>query len=210
MKFNKYLLTIFILFFPSKVFNQVPCDSSSFKQLIKFHDSVEITDNDLKKCCHIVDSLLKNNCTYFILKREYHNYFTLTSIFGDICVKANSTNSVKAYIDYYLKNPNSPEEQLEYSLEDIFFKRPKDVLNEIVKRNSSERGQLLFGLAFGFGETYNSITPLDTINYQKKFFSQNADIITIYPTFKKEIDSILIQIKNMLIFSIKMDNESNK
>ena len=210
MKLNIYLLIIFILFSPSKVFNQVPCDSNSFEQLIKYKESPVITDNDLKKCCHILDSLLKNKCTYFILKREYHNYFTLTSIFGDICLKANSPNSVKAYIDYYLKNYNSPEEQLEYSLEDIFIKRPKDVMNEIVKRNSSEKGPLLFGLAFGFGETYDNLTPVDTINYKEKFFSLNPNIGMIYPTFKDEFDSILSQIKNMLIFSLKMDNQNKK
>jgi hypothetical protein len=188
MKLNIYLLIIFILFSPGKVFNQVPCDSNSFEQLIKYKESPVITDNDLKKCCHIVDSLLKNNCTYFILKREYHNYFTLTSIFGDICLKANSPNSVK----------------------DIFIKRPKDVMNEIVKRNSSEKGPLLFGLAFGFGETYDNLTPVDTINYKEKFFSLNPNIGMIYPTFKDEFDSILSQIKNMLIFSLKMDNQNKK
>ena len=208
MKLNRYLFIISILFFPSKAFNQAPCDSSSFKQLISFQESVRITDDDLNKCCHIVDSLLENNCTYFILKREFYNQFTLTTIFGDICIKANSINSVKAYINYYLKNRNSPEEQLQYSLGEIFAKRPKDVLNEIVMCNSSEREQLLFGLALGLCGTYNNISPIDTINYQNKFFSINTEIIKIYPHFKKEIDFTLNQIKNILVFTIKMENEN--
>jgi hypothetical protein len=208
MKNLKYLLIIGLTFLPTKGFNQAPCDSSSFEQLIKIRDSKAISDYDLKKCCCIVDSLLEMNCTYFILKREYQNYFKLTSIFGEICLKANSLNSVKAYIDYYLKNSNSPEEQICYSLEDIFIKRPKDVLSEISNRNSTDRDVLLFGLAFGFGENYSENTPIDTNNYKKVFYSLNSEIVKIYPTYQKEIDNILLQIKNMLTVTERMKNKN--
>jgi hypothetical protein len=97
MKTNKFLLVILLLLLPIEGFNQFVCDSRSFKQLIIFRDSEKISDKDFKKCCDIVDSLFERNCTYFILKREYKNYFTLTAIFGDICVKSNSLNAVKAY-----------------------------------------------------------------------------------------------------------------
>lgn len=198
----KYLL-IFLLF-SNKGFNQTNCDSTFYNQLIQFRNSKTITDLDFNKCYKIVGKLSKNQCYDYVkvINGEYRFITRLTLIFGEICVKANSPNSVNKYVEYYIKRKGSPEEQLDYSLGDVFQKRPKDAMNEISKRDSITRESLLFGLAFGFGYYRDNQVKLDSTNYKDVYFSVNPEVRNIYPQYKKEIDRVLFHIHTLMKFSM--------
>jgi len=197
---------IIMIIIPLEAYNQTNCDSTIFKQLIHYRDLPTITDAEFVKCCEITNTLLKDQCHYYFLKREYQNLIPLTLVFGEICLKVNSVSSVKAYIDSYLKNKGSAEEQIDYSLEDIFIKRPRNTMNEISKKDSVSKESLLFGLAYGF-EGVDKKIKLDSVNYREVYFLAIPEARSIYPNYKKEIDRILYYIHTMIKFTMDMEKK---
>jgi hypothetical protein len=209
---------------------QSNCDSTSFKRLLHYGDLKSITDVEFSKCCDIVDTLWIRHCHDFDkdVNGEHFAVTSLTYIFGKICIKANSPYAVKAYIDYVIKNKGSAEEQLDYSLENIFVKRPDNVMRQISMKDSANKESLLSGLAYGFvnNRNYGSKDPfeddpykemtvynnppkviLDSTNYKEIYFSLNPQIPKIYPMYKKDIDSVLSSILDMLRFDAEQQKK---
>ncbi len=219
-----------ILFLISvKAFNQTDCDSTLFKQLFYFSESKTISDIDFKNCCVIAENLLKIKCTDYIKELNGENYriSTLTYMFGNICLNANSLNSVKAYLHYYKENEGSAEEQLDFSLENIFVKRPSDFMNEFIKKDSLTKERIISGLSWGFlnNRLYGANDPnadnptkamtvydnppavvLNSSNYKTIYFSLNPEIKKIYPLLKEDIDKILSIVFETIKFEEQREN----
>jgi len=220
----RYLLIILLL--PLKGFNQEQCDSTLYKELIHFSNSKTITDSDFKKCCVITENLLKAKCNDYLKEINGQSYCitTLTYTFGKICINANSINAVREYLKYFLEKKGSAEEQLSFSLENIFVKRPRDFMNEFARKDSATKERILEGLVWGFlnNRCYGTVDPhsdnpmkamtvydnppkmvLDTLNYKKIYFSLNPEIGKIYPSFQKDIDKVLNNIFGAVRFEMK-------
>jgi hypothetical protein len=229
---NRLGILILFMFLSMKSNCQINCDSTLFKQLIHFGDLKSITDVEFNKCCSIVDTLWNRHCKDFVkdVNGEHLAVTSLTYVFGKICIKANSNYAVKAYIDYVINNKGSAEEQLDFSLENIFVKRPENVMEQISMKDSANKASLLSGLAWGFvnnryygskdifeDNPYKAMTVyndppkviLNTTNYRELYFSLNPEISKIYPTYKKEIDSVLSSILDMLRFDEEQKKNKN-
>jgi len=211
---------LIILLLPIKAFNQTDCDSSSFKQLLDFSEYKTISDTDFNNCCIITEYLLRNKCTKFIKEIKGTSYCiaTLTSTFGKICINANSLNSVKEYFKYYKLKNGTYDEELEFTLERVFVKRPADFMNEFAKNDSVTRKRMIIGLAWGFVNNRRNAfhylgdnptkamivknipkkTVLDTSNYKSLYFSLNPQIIELYPMHKNDLDEVLKTIYTFL------------
>jgi hypothetical protein len=182
-----------------------------------------LTLDEFQKCKKVVDSLWKHHCYDYVktINEENYGITTLTLEFGKICVKTNSDIAVKAYIEYLNKNKGSAEEQLSFSFENIFVKRPENVLLYISKEDSVTQDRLLSSLAWGFvnNRMYGAIDPaqddpfkamtvydkppktiLNSTNYKTIYFSLNSSLKTLYPKYKVYIDSELSDILDMIKF----------
>jgi hypothetical protein len=202
-------------------YSQEPCDSSLFKFLMASGNKKSLTLDEFQKCKKVVDSLWKHHCYDYVktVNEESYGITTLTLEFGKICIKANSDIAVNAYIDYLNKNKGSAEEQLSFSFENIFVKRPESVLLNISKQDSITRDRLLSSLAWGFvnNRMYGAIDPaqddpfkamtvynnppkpiLNSRNYKSIYFSLNPNFKTLYPKYRAYIDYELSNILDML------------
>ena len=221
MRNGLVLMLLFIL--RINCYSQAPCDSSLFKFLMASGNKKSLTLDEFQKCKKVVDSLWKHHCYDYIktINEESYGITTLTLEFGKICIKANSDIAVKAYIEYLNKNKGSAEEQLSFSFENIFVKRPESVLLNISKQDSVTQDRLLSRLAWGFvnNRMYGAIDPaqddpfkamtvydkppkviLNSTNYKDIFFSLNSNLKTLYPRYRSYIDSELSDILDMIKF----------
>lgn len=215
------LILLFIL--RINCYSQENCDSSLFKFLIENGNKKSLTQVEFQKCKNVVDSLWLHQCYDYTktINEENYGITTLTLEFGKICIKANSDIAVKAYIEYLNKNKGSAEEQLSFSFENLFVKRPESVLFNISKHDSVTQVRLLSSLAWGFvnNRMYGAIDPfqddpfkamtfydnppkiiLNTTNYKSIFFSLSPNLKTLYPIYRTLIDSELSYIWDILKF----------
>lgn len=197
------------------------CDSTLFKQLIKYANQKTLSADEFYKGKTIAYNLWKNGCDDYVKTINGVNYAItgLTYEFGKICINANSSLAVKSYIDYLIQNSCSAEEQLDFSFENIFVKRPENVLQEVSKQDSVTKDKLLRRLAWGFvnNRLYGTNDPffdnpnkamtvysnppkivLDSLNYKKIYFSLNPIIKNIYPKYKNDIDFVFTIILAMI------------
>ena len=95
---------------------QENCDSNLFKQLIKYNTLKNISSADFQKCQQIVNQLWSHHCWDFSRHSNGQNYLITTRTFeyGKICMKADPSYSVKAFIEYLIDNKNSADEQLSF------------------------------------------------------------------------------------------------
>ena len=173
--------------------------------------------DEFQKSKIIVDKLCQQNCNEYE-KRINSEGFEITSLtfeFGKICLNANSDEAVRSYINYRIKKRGSVEEQLDFSLENIFVKRPESVLIGISRQDSVTKILLLSGLAWGFvnNRAYGVNDPyfdnpnkamtvysnppkaiLDSLNYRNIYFSLNPIIKKIYPKYKNHIEYVLTEV----------------
>lgn len=212
---------------------QNDCDSTLFKQLLKYGKSKTISIEDFQKCQHIVNQLWIQHCQFYTKVINDQNYVisSLTFEYGKICIKANPEYSVKSFIDYIIDNKNSAEEQIAFSFENIYVKYPKAVLIEISNFDNETRKEMIILLALGFvnNRCYGSKDPfadnpmkamtvyndppkivLDSTNYKKIYFSLNPEIQSLYPKYKKLMDDVLDMILTMIRFSEDQKKKINK
>jgi hypothetical protein len=216
-------ILLLLLALQTNSYCQENCDSTLFKFLMESGNKKSLTLVEFQKCKKIVDSLWKHQCYDYVKTINEENYAitTLTLEFGKICVKANSDIAVKAYIEYLNKNKVSAEEQLSFSFENLFVKRPESVLINISKQDSVTKERLLSSLAWGFvnNRMYGAIDPnqddpfkamtvydkppkriLNSTNYKNIYFSLNPNLKMLYPKYRAYIDYELSDILDILKF----------
>ncbi|MEP6610586.1 MAG: hypothetical protein ABJA76_01830 [Mucilaginibacter sp.] len=176
-----------LLFITANTFAQ-NCDPAKFRKLETFSLKQAVTDSEFTIALRLVKNLDRNKCSDYIKKRNGQEYVAavLTELFGKICLKNNSLNAVKEYINYEKRHHGSAEEQLSFSLEELFARQPEYVLSTI-----GYDKYLLNSLVWGF---LNNHYPLSIKTYRMKFYSLNPTIKSIYPQFKKSIDYLIEQI----------------
>ena len=184
------------------------CDPAKFRKLELLSRKQIVTDPEFTIALRLVKNLDRSKCSDYIKKRNGQEYVAavLTELFGKICLKNNSLNAVKEYINYEKRHHGSAEEQLSFSLEELFAGQPEYVLSTI-----GYDEYLLSSLEWGFvnNHYYTSddqekvtkssdadVKPqLNTANYKEIFYKINPGIKEIYPKYKKSIDYLLDQIR---------------
>jgi hypothetical protein len=184
------------------------CDPEKFRKLEVLCQKQVVTDSEFTAALRLVKNLDRNKCSDYTKKRKGEDYVeaSLTELFGKICLKNNSLNAVKEYINYEKRHHGSAQEQLSFSLEELFVRQPEYVLLTIGYDEC-----LLNSLEWGFvnNHYYTSddqkkvtknadakVKPqLNTTNYKEVFYKTNPSIKEIYPKYKKSIDYLLNQIR---------------
>ena len=191
----KHLIILTLLFsIASTSFGQTNCDSK-FKELYVLSKKDTIIPNELSASLKIVKALELNHCTDYNKTNKKGGLLideTLTSLFGKICLKSNSHEAIKAYIDYMKRHHSSAEEEISFSFERLFVQQPEYVLSVIGYDKT-----LLNQLEWGF--LNNHWKPhLTQKNYKAIFYQVNPKVNAIYPKYKKEIDYLLNTISTEL------------
>ncbi|MCO5945332.1 hypothetical protein [Mucilaginibacter flavidus] len=187
------------------------CDPAKFRKLETLSRKQVVTDSEFTIVLRLVKNLDRNKCSDYIKKRNGQEYVVavLTELFGKICLKNNSLNAVKEYVNYVKRHHGSAEEQLSFSFEELFVRQPEYVLSTI-----GYDEYLLNSLVWGFvnnhyytsddqkkvtKNTDGKVKPqLNTTNYKEVFYKTNPGIKDIYPKHKKSIDYLLSQIRLVL------------
>ncbi len=174
-------------------FAQNKCDTK-FRQLIAFNKKPIITNNDFLASLAIVKSLEINNCSDYVVKKNGEEIVETdrTSLFGEICLKNNSRNAVKEYVNYMVRHGGSAEEEISCSFERIFVNQPEDVLSVIGFHDG-----YLDQLAWGFLNNHYKLN-LNSKNYREIFYRVNPKVKSLNPKYKKHIDYLLKSIAGEL------------
>jgi hypothetical protein len=204
----KQIILFAILFLTAGYLSAQHCDPAKFRKLELLSRKQTVTDSEFTNALRLVKNLDRNKCSDYIKKRKGEKYVeaSLTGLFGKICLKNNSLNAVKEYINYEKRHHGSAEEQLSFSLEELFTRQPEYVLSTI-----GHDEYLLNSLEWGFvnnhyytnedqekirKNTDAKVKPqLNTTNYEEVFYKINPGIKEIYPKYKKSIDYLLNQIR---------------
>ena len=205
------------------------CDSTLFKKLIDFSNETEITESEFLSCKDIVDQLDNYDCDYFIENERLVT--SLTFLFGKICYKVNNDSSIKAFLDYHIKHIGSVEEQISFSFENLFTLRPKLILDEILKADTTVQIDLLSSLAWGFlnnrahgtedpfadnplkAVTVNNNPPdaiLNKSNYKEIFYLIHPKTKNLYSEYPGQYDYIFNKIVEYFDWRDKMIQEKKK
>jgi hypothetical protein len=195
---KQIVVLIILLFTASFLFGQSRC-SKVFKRLQDLSKKNTVTPADFSSALLLVKALEANFCTDYIINKNGVDSVIAgrASLFGEICVKNNSTIAVEEYINYIKRHHGSAEKQISFSFEKLFTQRPGDVLSFI-----GYDEDLLNKLEWGF---VNNHTHLNRKNYRTVFYRVNPQIRHIYPKYKKAIDYLLSEIGGEL-----KDGEPNK
>ncbi|MDO3625534.1 hypothetical protein [Mucilaginibacter sp. BT774] len=190
---RKPILIILFFLLLSSLHAQTGCGINQFKALTIISKKYSLTDLDLDISVQLLKKLERDKCYDYIGKKNGHEYViaSRTYLFGQICLKRNSHSAAREYINYLKREHGSAEEQLSFSFEKIFAKRPEDVLSLL--RNDHD---LLNQLGWGFINNHSA--ELTEKNCKAVFFKVSPKIREIYPKYKKEIDYLLNDIANEL------------
>jgi len=171
---------------------QTGCDVNQFKSLTIISKKDSLTDSDLDISVQLLKKLERDRCSDYIGKKHGNEYVISgrTYLFGQICLRRNNYNAVNEYINYMKRNSGSAEEQISVSFEQIFAKRPKDVLSII----GSDK-KMLNDIVWGF---VNNESALTNKNYRKRFYQAIPQAKDIYSTHKKQLDYLLAEIYSEL------------
>lgn len=109
------------------------CDTLKFKKLESISRKVVVTVIDFKSALLLVENLELNKCADYIKERHKKEYVeaSLTSLFGEVCLKNNSYYSTNEYVKYAKRNSGSAEEEISFKLEQLFVRQPEYVLSSI-------------------------------------------------------------------------------
>ena len=200
-----YLLLLAILFLSKCCFGETTNKNAYFDTLIMYSQKPNIAKNEFGKCVKYVNMLLDSNITELVIIKDstLFEQYTLTSLFGNICVKLNTIRSIRAFMGYLKKNEFSPEEQLSYSFQEIFWANPDIVLTEIETFKKEERKLYLERISYGFlnydPKEMSDIKRNPTDEYcKKKLFKKYPIIKKIYKKHKKSLDYIIKSAKETL------------
>lgn len=187
------VLLIILLATAVNSFAQNKCNTK-FEQLIAFNKKPVITNNDFLASLTIVKNLEANNCSDYVVKRKGVETVETdrTFLFGQICLKNNSRNAVKEYVNYMIRHGGSAEEEISCSFERLFVNQPEDVLS-IIGFNDGYLDQL----AWGFLNNHYNL-HLNPKNYREIFYRVNPKVKSLNPKYKKHIDYLLKSIKGEL------------
>ena len=207
---KKSIITLLILFLSASFVyadnqdNKDKC-KALFEELYEYSIRKNISDNDFKKCRHLVKQLNAQN--YYAHKIEkdgkpFIDHF-LTPTYGDICLKTNPDLGIPAYIGYLIDHKNSASELLSFSFEPIFKLHPEMVLDEIRKLDKATQDYLLDRFYWGFlnnnpvkkeevinGRTEIKKYPMDATNYEEVFYKAYPALADKYEKYKISIDYI--------------------
>lgn len=192
-----------------------------------------VGDSALSICDAMVDTLCYYGCSDHLSGESRNDSvdYTLTLLYGIICLKSNSAKGVASFMNYLIRNENSAEEQLSFSFENIFVHRPRTVLEQIHRKHTGKREYLLGHLAWGFlNNRYYGITAsnngnssaatadsvneprpvLGSSNYKEIFFSLNPEIRSLYGTYPGLINDLLSEIGKELATSEEIENKEKQ
>jgi hypothetical protein len=157
---------------------------SQYNELIRLSQLGVIDNKNLSKATHLMEELLRVEQSTPINSITYY--------YGLVCLKASSQKGVKAYIKYLISQEGSAEEQLSFSFDKIFQKRPEVVLREITKHELSIRNLLLDHLVWGIlNNRWDFINDKNSKDIFFKYYDKSGELYKQYP---KEIDYILQEI----------------
>jgi hypothetical protein len=185
---------------------QKPCGKIFYERLTTISQKTKISDQDFKESVNVVKKLDSINCHEYdvIINGQEYCESSLTFLFGVICVKFNCTNAVIEFIKYINFQSGSAEEEIDFSLERLFKKRPEDVLKY--------GGSYLDKLAWGFvnNHYYGVVDPyenelnkaftkydnppkvvLTKKNYKDIFYQVNPKLKPEYDKYQSQIDNLL-------------------
>ena len=182
------LILLFFLLCFSALHAQTGCDINQFKALTIISKKDSLTDMDLDISVQLLKKLERNKCSDYIGKKNGREYVISgrTYLFGEICLRRNNYNAVKEYINYMKRNSGSAEEQISFSFERIFAKRPEDVFTII-----GFDKKLLDDIVWGF---LNNESALTNRNYKKRFYQAIPQAEGFHMKYKKQIDYLLAEI----------------
>jgi len=202
-----------LLFFSVVVVGQQPCGQKLYERLSAISKMNQVSDKEFTESLGIVKELDSIHCNDYdaIINGQKYCINSLTFLFGVVCVKHNSTKAIIEYLKYMNLRSESAEEELAFSLERLFRKRPEDVLNY--------GGSLLDELAWGFvnNHYYGVIDPFENDpnksftrnnnpskqvltqkNYKEIFYEVNPTLKINYAKYQKQIDYLLNEIFEIL------------
>lgn len=188
------------LLFGSMALGQNNCNSKDFKKLFALSNQASVADSTFTAGLKIFKKLEAGKCHDYTTKNVKHPdsvIASLTRIFGDICLKANSRRAINEYVTYLNRHTGSAEEQLSFSFEQLFVQQPADVLSVIGTDN-----RLMKHLVWGFVNNHYNAGPgssrLNIKNYNAVFYRVNPQMKQLYPKYKTQIDYLLSAIKSEL------------
>lgn len=208
---NKTLILILICFFAVNTFAQ-QCDlcKRDFKLLLIIKDKSEINSTDLEMSWEITKNLYNIKYTDYIdsvSKGTSYVSHSLTRVFSDICLMADSILGVDYYFKYLSLTNGSAEEERSFAFERIFVKYPEIVLNKI-----GDNKEWLNYITWGFinnryygavnpyeNEEYTALTVyentpepvLNKTNCELIFFETNPTLKAKYIQYKNQLDFII-------------------
>jgi hypothetical protein len=180
------LSAIVFLLVCSATFGQSNCNPKDFKKLFSLSKQPALTDAEFSIGLKLFKKLEAGKCSDYSTKNpkgQNSVIAPLTAIFGDICLKANSRRAISEYIGYLQRHHGSAEEQLSFSFEKLFVKRPADVF-ALVGNDADLEGDLVWGFVNNHG-------GLTAKNYKIMFYRVNPNAKAIYPSCKNQVDHLL-------------------
>jgi len=193
-----YILLLAMLFLSKYCFGETTNKNASFDTLILYSQKPNVANNEFGKCVKYVNMLLDSSITELVITKDstLFEQYTLTSLFGNICVKLNTILSIRAFMGYLKKNEFSSEEQLSYSFQEIFWANPDLVLSEIETLQKEKRIYYLDRLSYGFlgfgSKEISAYRQNPTENYCKKIlFKKHPKVKKIYKKHKEALDYII-------------------
>lgn len=207
---NKTLILLFICFFAVNTLAQQDSCKRDFELLLIIKNKSNISPTDLKKGWEITKKLYDFKYTDYldsVSKGTYYFSHSLTRVFSDICLKADSILGVDYYFNYLSLTNGSAEEERSFALERLFVKHPEIVLVKI-----GDNKEWLDCLTWGFinNRYYGAVNPYEKEDYsamtiyedsqkpilnkehcREIFFETNPILITKYNQYKYQIDYII-------------------
>lgn len=143
---NQLFLYIFLLL-SCFTYGQANCDPNDFELLKSACSKSKLKEAEFVSYLTIVKKLESNKCLEYVQKNNGIEYIEtgLTYLLGELCLIANSDESVEEYIKYLKRNSGSAEEQRSFSFEYLFKQNPERVLS-FIKYDK----ELLDHLVWGF------------------------------------------------------------
>ena len=212
----KIFFTFFFLFTSLISFGENNCDSNDFEQLKNGCREKTISLKDFSKYLKTIKKLENIKCFDYVQVKDGQEYVEtgLTFLFGQICILTNNEIAVKEYINYLKRHSGSAEEQRSFSFEKIFVQNPTRTLS-LINYDTELLNHIVWGFInnrlYGVKDPYKSDPNkaytvyykelkivLNSKNYSNVFYKVNPTLKTNYLKYKKQIDYLLVTIKDGL------------
>jgi len=182
MKYISCLMTILYFLFICLTTINAEQNISNYEILKDYSTLDTIDDETLDKCITLMRQIHKSGGSTPLEPSTYY--------YGLICLKSSSDKGALSYIEYLLSNKRSVEEQLSFSFEPIFYKKPEIVLLEISKLVEADKTLLLGKIGWGFINNNH----VNQENYKEIFLKKDDRVEKLYKKYKKEFDQIFKRI----------------